>query len=127
MMKSDEGAEYERVIDIDVGSIELQVAKPHLPSNSVPASELAALKIDQVVIGSCTNGRIEDLRMAAEVLKGRKVHPDVRAIVFPGKPAGIPAGDAGRAGRYFHRRRSGGQHADLRSLSGRAHGHPGCR
>ncbi len=84
MMKSDEGAEYERVIDIDVGSIELQVAKPHLPSNSVPASELAALKIDQVVIGSCTNGRIEDLRMAAEVLKGRKVHPDVRAIVFPG-------------------------------------------
>lgn len=84
MMKSDEGAEYERVIDIDVGSIELQVAKPHLPSNSVPASELAELKIDQVVIGSCTNGRIEDLRMAAEVLKGRKVHPDVRAIVFPG-------------------------------------------
>lgn len=84
MMKSDEGAEYERVIDIDVGSIELQVAKPHLPSNTVPASELADLKIDQVVIGSCTNGRIEDLRMAAEVLKGRKVHPDVRAIVFPG-------------------------------------------
>ncbi|MHB1326187.1 MAG: 3-isopropylmalate dehydratase large subunit [Thermoleophilia bacterium] len=84
MMKSDEGAEYERVIDIDVGSIELQVAKPYLPSNSVPATELAALKIDQVVIGSCTNGRIEDLRMAAEVLKGRKVHPDVRAIVFPG-------------------------------------------
>src|SRR5659263_653664 len=80
MMKSDEGAEYERVIDIDVGSIELQVAKPHLPSNTVPASELADLKIDQVVIGSCTNGRIEDLRMAAEVLKGRKVHPDVRAI-----------------------------------------------
>ncbi|MBI5871219.1 MAG: 3-isopropylmalate dehydratase large subunit [Actinobacteria bacterium] len=84
MMNSDEDAEYTRVIDIDVSSIEPQVAKPHLPSNTVPATELSALKIDQVVIGSCTNGRIEDLRMAAEVLKGRKVHPDVRALVFPG-------------------------------------------
>ncbi|MHB8793642.1 MAG: 3-isopropylmalate dehydratase large subunit [Thermoleophilia bacterium] len=84
MMKSDEGAQYDRVIDIDVSSIEPQVAKPHLPSNTVPATELSEMKIDQVVIGSCTNGRIEDLRMAAEVLKGRKVHPDVRALVFPG-------------------------------------------
>lgn len=84
MMKSDEGAQYDRVIEIDVGAIEPQVAKPHLPSNTVPATELSELKIDQVVIGSCTNGRIEDLRMAAEVLKGRKVHPDVRALVFPG-------------------------------------------
>jgi len=84
LMKSDEGAEYARVIDIDVGSIEPQVAKPHLPSNTVPATGLSDLKIDQVVIGSCTNGRIEDLRMAAEILKGRKVHPDVRTLVFPG-------------------------------------------
>jgi len=84
MKKSDEGASYSRVIEIDVSSIEPQVAKPHLPSNTVPAVELSELKIDQVVIGSCTNGRIEDLRMAAEVLKGRKVHPDVRTIVFPG-------------------------------------------
>lgn len=84
MMKSDEGAEYARVIDIDVSSIEPQVAKPHLPSNTVPATTLSDLKIDQVVIGSCTNGRIEDLRMAAEVLKGHKVHPDVRTLVFPG-------------------------------------------
>ncbi len=84
MMKSDDGARYARVIDIDVSTIEPQVAKPHLPSNTVPASALADLKIDQVVIGSCTNGRIEDLRMAAEVLRGRKVHPDVRTLVFPG-------------------------------------------
>ena len=82
--KSDDGAEYSRVIDIDVGAIEPQVAKPHLPSNTVPASELAGLKMDQVVIGSCTNGRIEDLRMAAEVLEGRKVHAGVRVLVFPG-------------------------------------------
>ncbi|MHB1361301.1 MAG: 3-isopropylmalate dehydratase large subunit [Thermoleophilia bacterium] len=84
MLASDEAAGYKRVIDIDVCTIEPQVAKPHLPSNAVPASELADLKVDQVVIGSCTNGRIEDLRMAAEVLKGRKVHPDVRTLVFPG-------------------------------------------
>ncbi|MHB8858457.1 MAG: 3-isopropylmalate dehydratase large subunit [Thermoleophilia bacterium] len=84
MLVSDEAAGYTSVIDIDVCTIEPQVAKPHLPSNSVPASELAGLKIDQVVIGSCTNGRIEDLRMAAEVLKGHKVHPDVRTLVFPG-------------------------------------------
>ncbi|MCL4472525.1 MAG: 3-isopropylmalate dehydratase large subunit [Actinobacteria bacterium] len=84
MLASDEAAGYMRVIDIDVCTIEPQVAKPHLPSNSVPASELAGLKIDQVVIGSCTNGRIEDLRMAAEVLKGHKVHPDIRTLVFPG-------------------------------------------
>jgi 3-isopropylmalate/(R)-2-methylmalate dehydratase large subunit len=84
MVKSDAGAEYSRVIDIDVSAMKPQVAKPHLPSNTVAAEELAGLKIDQVVIGSCTNGRIEDLRMAAEVLKGRKVHPDVRTLVFPG-------------------------------------------
>lgn len=81
---SDAGARYARVMEIDAGAIEPQVAKPHLPSNTAPASELADVKVDQVVIGSCTNGRLEDLRMAAEVLKGRKAHPDVRVIVIPG-------------------------------------------
>ncbi len=84
MARSDEEAEYARVVDIDVAAIEPQVARPHLPSNTVAAAELAGLKIDQVVIGSCTNGRIEDLRMAAAVLKGRRAHPDVRTIVIPG-------------------------------------------
>ncbi|MCL6106754.1 MAG: 3-isopropylmalate dehydratase large subunit [Actinobacteria bacterium] len=84
LLASDAGARYSRVIDIDVGGIGPQVAKPHLPSNAVPAGDLAGLKVDQVVIGSCTNGRIEDLRMAAEVMKGRKVSPDVRTIVIPG-------------------------------------------
>ena len=63
------------------------VAKPHLPSNTQPADELSAVKIDQVIIGSCTNGRIEDLRQAAEVLRGRKVHKDVRCIILPATQA----------------------------------------
>jgi len=81
---SDQDAEYVRVIDIDVSQMKPQIARPHLPSNTVAAEEIAGLHIDQVVIGSCTNGRIEDLRMAAEVLKGRKAHRNVRVIVFPG-------------------------------------------
>ena len=56
---------------------------PHLPSNTKPAAELFEVTIDQVVIGSCTNGRLEDLREAAEVIKGRKVNPNVRLIVIP--------------------------------------------
>ncbi|MHB0866664.1 MAG: 3-isopropylmalate dehydratase large subunit [Thermoleophilia bacterium] len=81
---SDRDAAYDRVIEIDVSAMKPQVARPHLPSNTVNAEEIAGLKVDQVVIGSCTNGRIEDLRMAAEVMKGRKVHPDLRVIVIPG-------------------------------------------
>lgn len=64
--------------------IEPQVALPHLPENVRPVSETDGLRIDQVVIGSCTNGRLEDLRIAAEILRGRRVHPDVRCIVIPG-------------------------------------------
>ena len=84
LLAGDADADYAQVFDIDVAQIEPQVSRPHLPSNAVPARELAGLRIDQVVIGSCTNGRIEDLRMAAAVLKGRKVSPDVRTIVIPG-------------------------------------------
>ena len=65
----------------------LMVAKPHLPSNTQPAEELNSIKIDQVIIGSCTNGRMEDLRQAAEVLRGRKVHKDVRCIILPATQA----------------------------------------
>ena len=64
--------------------IEPQVAFPHLPENTRGISEVGDIKIDQVVIGSCTNGRMEDLRQAAEVLGGKKVHPEVRAIIIPG-------------------------------------------
>ena len=81
--QSDPDAVYKDVIEIDVSKLEPIVSFPHLPENARPISQAAGVKIDQSVIGSCTNGRIEDLRIAAEVLKGRKVHPDVRLIVIP--------------------------------------------
>ena len=80
----DEDAEYDRIIEYDVSAIEPQVALPHLPSNTKSVSQAGGIKIDQAVIGSCTNGRLEDLRIAASVLKGRKVNPKVRCIVIPG-------------------------------------------
>lgn len=80
----DEDASYEKVIEIDLSKLTPVVAFPHLPGNTHPVSEIDKIKIDQVVIGSCTNGRLEDLRQAAEVLKGHSVHPDVRCVVIPG-------------------------------------------
>ncbi len=80
---SDADAEYAQVIKIDAASIEPTVAFPHLPSNTRPVREARDVTVDQVVIGSCTNGRIEDLRIAAGILKGRRVHPGVRAIIIP--------------------------------------------
>jgi 3-isopropylmalate/(R)-2-methylmalate dehydratase large subunit len=82
--RSDPDAEYAETIEIDVSEIEPVVAFPHLPSNVRPVREAKGVKIDQAVIGSCTNGRIEDLRQAAAVLKGRKVSPRVRTLIFPG-------------------------------------------
>lgn len=79
----DEDAEYERRLTIDLSRLEPLVACPHLPSNVRPVSELKGVRIDQVVIGSCTNGRLSDLRVAAEVLRGRRVAPWVRLIVIP--------------------------------------------
>ncbi|MBI5188982.1 MAG: 3-isopropylmalate dehydratase large subunit [Nitrospirae bacterium] len=81
--KSDKDASYSEVFEFNSGDIEPQVAFPHLPSNTKPISKAGNVKIDQVVIGSCTNGRISDLREAASVLKGKKVHKDVRLIVIP--------------------------------------------
>lgn len=83
---SDPDAVYSQVIEIDVTDMEPQVAFPHLPSNTRPVSQSTGVKIDQSVIGSCTNGRIEDLRIAAEIMKGKKVHPTLRTIVIPGTP-----------------------------------------
>ncbi|MEE8389788.1 MAG: 3-isopropylmalate dehydratase large subunit [Anaerolineae bacterium] len=82
--QADADANYAQVIEIDVSQIEPQVAFPHLPENAKPVSEAGDVRIDQSVIGSCTNGRLEDLRVAAELLRGRRVHPDVRCIVIPG-------------------------------------------
>lgn len=81
---ADEGATYSRTVTIDLSSLTPVVAFPHLPENVKPVAEGKDIKIDQVVIGSCTNGRIEDLAQAAEILKGQSVHPEVRAIVIPG-------------------------------------------
>jgi 3-isopropylmalate/(R)-2-methylmalate dehydratase large subunit len=80
---SDPDAEYAQVIEIDAADIVPLVAWPHLPSNTRPVAESREVAVDQVVIGSCTNGRIEDMRIAASVLKGRKADPNVRLIVIP--------------------------------------------
>lgn len=77
-------AEYSEVIEIDLSTIKPTVAFPHLPENTRTIDEVGGVKIDQVVIGSCTNGRMEDLRVAASILKGRKVKKGVRVIIFPG-------------------------------------------
>lgn len=81
---ADEDAEYSQVIEIDLASVPLTVALPHLPSNTRAAKDVKDMKIDQVVIGSCTNGREEDIRTAAEILKGKKVAEGVRCIIIPG-------------------------------------------
>ena len=80
---ADGDAVYERTMDVDLGSIPPTVAAPHLPENARPASEYVDVAVDQCVIGSCTNGRMEDMRMAASVLKGRTVDSRVRTIVIP--------------------------------------------
>lgn len=85
--ESDEDAEYVEVREYDASQIEPQVAFPHLPENTRGISEVGNIPIDQVVIGSCTNGRLEDLRIAAEVLKGNRVAPYVRLIIIPATPA----------------------------------------
>jgi len=84
---SDPDATYVEELDFDVSALEPQVAFPHLPSNARPVSQAGEVEIDQVIIGSCTNGRLEDMEVAAKILAGRQVHPRVRAIVFPGTRA----------------------------------------
>ena len=83
IFEADEDAEYEKVIDIDLSKIVPTVACPHLPENTKPAMELSSIKIDQVVIGSCTNGRMEDMETAFAVLNGNKVAEGVRCIIIP--------------------------------------------
>lgn len=84
---ADKNAEYAETFTYDTKDIPCTVAKPFLPSNTAPARELGGVSIDQAYLGSCTNGRIEDLRMAAKILKGRKVHKNVRMIVVPASKA----------------------------------------
>ena len=81
--EADEDAEYDEVYTIDLSTLEPTVAFPHLPENTKTVKEAGEVKIDQVVIGSCTNGRLDDLRIAAKVLEGRKVAKGIRTIVIP--------------------------------------------
>jgi 3-isopropylmalate/(R)-2-methylmalate dehydratase large subunit len=79
-------AAYMKIIEYDVSTVEPQVSLPHSPANARPVSQVGDVKIDQAVIGSCTNGRIEDLRLAALIFKRHKVHPGIRCIIIPGSP-----------------------------------------
>lgn len=81
--KADPDAEYDEVYEIDLSAIRPTVAFPHLPENTRTIDEVGEVKIDQVVIGSCTNGRLEDLEIAAAILKGRSVHKDCRVLIIP--------------------------------------------
>ena len=81
--EADPDAEYEREVTIDLSTLKPTVSLPHLPSNTKTVDEVKGMPIDQVVIGSCTNGRISDMRIAAEILKGRKVANGIRCIVIP--------------------------------------------
>ena len=80
----DPDAGYARVIEYDITGLEPQVAFPHSPANVRPVSQAGDIEINQTIIGSCTNGRHDDLRIAAQILKGKKVHPNVRCIIIPG-------------------------------------------
>ncbi len=80
---ADADAEYDSVMEIDLGQVRSTVAFPHLPSNTRTFDQMPETRIDQVVIGSCTNGRLSDLQVAAEILKGRKVHKRVRTLIIP--------------------------------------------
>jgi len=82
----DPDAKYEKTLTFDVSMLQLQVAKPYLPSNSVEVQNLSDVKLDQVVLGSCTNGRMSDYRTAAAAMRGKQVHPDTRLIVIPSTP-----------------------------------------
>ncbi|MDR3562307.1 MAG: 3-isopropylmalate dehydratase large subunit [Negativicutes bacterium] len=86
-VSADPDAQYDRTVAIDLGKLTPVVALPFLPENVKPVSEISPTPIDQVIIGSCTNGRIEDLAQAAEIIAGREIHPAVRAIVIPGSQA----------------------------------------
>ncbi len=84
VFEADDDAEYDEVYEIDLATLRSTVAFPHLPENTKTIDEAKGVKIDQVVIGSCTNGRIGDMRAAAEILKGKKIAPNMRAIILPG-------------------------------------------
>ncbi len=121
---SDADAEYAQVYEIDAAEIVPTVAFPHLPSNTRPAAESRDIWVDQVVIGSCTNGRLEDMRVTARDPEGPPRTPGRAAHHHPRHPEGVPRRDARGAVRRLPRCRRRGVDAHLRPVPGRAHGHP---
>ncbi|MCX6154165.1 MAG: 3-isopropylmalate dehydratase large subunit [Candidatus Kapabacteria bacterium] len=83
LVQSDSDAKFDRIVEIDTDSLEPQIACPHTVDNVKPVSQVEGTKIDQIVIGSCTNGRLEDIEIAADILRGHKVSRNVRLLVFP--------------------------------------------
>ena len=121
--EADADAEYSREITIDLAALRPQVACPHLPSNTHAVDEIDKIAIDQVVIGSCTNGRLEDMRVAGEILKGKKVAPYLRLIVIPWHPGCLRSLHERRYHPDHPRRWRRRFHANLRSLPRWLHGH----
>ena len=91
-MMADTDADYERAIDIDLTTLEPTIAKPHTVDNTATVTELKGTKVDQVFIGTCTNGRLDDLKQAADILKGKRRHPGTRLLVAPASPQVLLAG-----------------------------------
>ena len=120
--EADEDAVYDAVYTIDLAALKPTVAFPHLPENTKEMGTFEEVKIDQVVIGSCTNGRIQDIRQAAEDLKGTEGGKKCPLHRDPGHPVHLPPGHAGRSFRDLYRGRRCGEHSHLRSLSGRLYG-----
>jgi 3-isopropylmalate/(R)-2-methylmalate dehydratase large subunit len=83
LVTPDADASYDRAIEIDVSHLSPQIARPHTVDNVVGVEEVAGLKVNQIVIGSCTNGRVDDLAAAAQIVRGKKVSKDVRMLIFP--------------------------------------------
>lgn len=113
MLLPDEDAEYDQVIDIDVSRLEPQIARPHTVDNVAPVNEVAGTKVDQIVIGSCTNGRLDDIKIAADIVRGKKVADDVRLLVFPA------------SGRIYRQAMAEGYLMDLME-AGAVIANPGC-
>ena len=125
--EADADAEYEQTIEIDLSALRPTIACPHLPENTKTIDELGHIEVQQSVIGSCTNGRIDDMRVAAEILKGRKVNPNVRTIIIPAtQDVYLQCIEEG-PDQDLHSGRRYRFHADLRSVPWRSYGHSGAR
>ncbi len=126
-IKPDADAVYERTIEIDANKLEPTVSKPHTVDNTATARDLMDIKINQAFIGTCTNGRLEDIARTAAILKGKKVHAGVRLLVCPGLAPDHGRRYQVRLYKYHHRGRGRDTAARLRRLPGTSPGHIGRR